>query len=255
MRRLGVEGDLPRRSVRSYGARSSPAVLCLAGLGDDSTMFEPLLDTRLASTHRLVLVDLPGFGDEPPFVGTFATISRLSQFVNRVAESEGTEIVLAHSIASVIASTAAASGNSVIATIISVEGNLTAADAYYTRLAADHEHPESFREALLSRLDETAETDPLIARYRSRVARADTHALWILANEAVAFCENIVPGEALMKAAEVHYLYNPANCAGSSLDWLEESGIPAVQLAGASHWPTIDAPGLVAAAVQRILAT
>jgi pimeloyl-ACP methyl ester carboxylesterase len=253
VRRLDPGSALPPRSLRSYGSPTDPGVLCLAGFGDDSTMFEPLVGTPLSSTYRLVLVDLPGFGSEPPFVGTFATISRLSHFVNRVAESEGTEIVIAHSIASVIASAAAGSANSIITTIVSMEGNLTAPDAYYSGLAADYEHPESFREALLCRLDDAASTDPIIARYRSRIARADPHALWILGNEAVAFGDRVVPGEALRDAARAHYLYNPTNCSESSIAWLEDSGISAVKLPGTSHWATIDAPGLVAAAVRRVL--
>lgn len=240
-------------TLRTYGSPSGKSILCLAGFGDDSTMFEPLRSTDLASTYRLVTVDLPGFGEEAPVVGRFATLSHLAGFVSVVAASEGVEIVMAHSAASIVAGLVATTPTSGVNTILSLEGNLTKADAYFSGLAAEYDSPDAFREAFLSRLDEASQRDPLMARYRSRVARADPHALWILGNEVVAFSERHEPGELLVKAQRAHYLYNPSNCAESSLAWLEQSGLPATRLPGASHWPTLDSPQLVAQAVATVL--
>jgi pimeloyl-ACP methyl ester carboxylesterase len=139
-------------------------------------------------------------------------------------------------------------------TVISLEGNLTQADAYFTGMAEEYDTPESFREAFLCRLDEASHHDPILARYRSRIVRVDPHALWILGNEVVAYSQRTTPGDALSKAGRAHYLYNPSNCPEPSLEWLAASGMPATRLPGASHWATLDAPRVVAQAVRTALA-
>jgi pimeloyl-ACP methyl ester carboxylesterase len=241
------------RTIQRFGPRNATPILCLAGFGDDSSMFLPLKETELAQHFRLVLVDLPGFGDEPPFPNTFATISNLAGAVTELAAREKISIVLAHSVASVIACFAARQVGSTIRTILSLEGNLTTADTYYTQLVEEYEHPEDFHAAFLDLLAGRAETDPLIARYHSQVARAHTHALWILGMEMVALSEQVAPGQLLQEPERVHYFYNPENCADLSLAWLKASGIPSTVLPGASHWPTMDAPKVTAEALLKVL--
>lgn len=241
------------KTLKRHGPPSSPGVLCVAGFGDDSSMFLPLVETELAARYRLVTFDLPGFGAEPALAGRDATLSNLATVVREVAEAERTAVVMAHSVASVIASLAARHPDSGIHTIISLEGNLTAADAYFSGLAADYENPIAFHEAFLVRLDEMAQSDPLIARYRSRVVHADPHALWSLGCDAAAFSARFVPGEVLLESSEAHYLYNPGNCADPSMAWLSASGMSAIELPGASHWATVDAPDLVVDATLQAL--
>ncbi len=241
------------RTLCAHGHPDGRGILCLAGFGDDSTMFEPMLATDLASAHRWYTVDLPGFGDEPPFADRFATLSHLAGFLSSIVVAEGIDTVLAHSASSVIAGIAASDSGSGIRTILSLEGNLTEDDAYFSSIAAEYDTPAAFREAFLSRLDEAA-TDPIMARYRSRVAGADPHSLWILGNEVAAYSTRRAPGgDLLAHPGRAHYLYNPDNCAEASLRWLERSGLPATLLPGASHWATLDAPELVASAVVRVL--
>lgn len=241
-------------TLQHRGAESAPRILCVAGFGDDSTMFEPLVGSELAANYELVTFDLPGFGSEPPLLGRFATLSNLGRVVRDVAVAEEASIVLAHSVASIIVSMAARLPGSCIRRIVSLEGNLTADDAYYSGQAIEYEHPDEFHEGFLCLLDDRSGRDPLVARYRSRVARAQPHALWTLGREAVAFSAQVVPGEVLMESAEAHYLYNPANCPESSVAWLRESGMSATELPGTSHWATVDAPALVSRAVLRVLA-
>lgn len=245
--------SLPR-TLKRLGAAGMPSILCVAGFGDDGSMFAPLAGTELARRRRLVTFDLPGFGEEPLPAGEEATLIDLADRVARVAAAEGAGVVMAHSVASIIASLAAQNGASAIHTLISLEGNLTEADAYFSGMAADFETPEAFREAFLTRLETLARDDPVLARYRSRVARAQPRALWTLGRDAAAFSAHFVPGEILLEPAQAHYLYNPVNCPDESVEWLRGSGLPAVELPGASHWATVDAPDLVSDAVLKILA-
>ena len=108
------------KTLRGFGSPKAPRLLCLAGFGDDSSMFLPLAETELVRHYCVIVVDLPGFGNEPPFEDRFATLSGLAQAVADIASVQRTEIVVAHSVASVIASIAARGGRSGIRTVISL---------------------------------------------------------------------------------------------------------------------------------------
>lgn len=166
----------------------------------------------------------------------------------------GASIVIGHSLGSIVASLAAARSASAVQTVISIEGNLTAADAYFSGSAAEHEEPVSFRGAFLARLDEMAANNPIVGRYRSQVAKADPRSLWELGCDAHRFSEIHVAGRVLAESADrVHYMYNAANTPEASLAWLEQNPIPSTQLHGASHWKMVDQPELLAEKLIAVL--
>ena len=216
------------------------AVICIAGFGDDASMYRPLLNTELADRVKLVLLDLPGFG-EPPRDGE-TTLESLADVVDAAARAANAEVVLAHSVASIIASLAAGKIGSPIRTIFSLEGNLTAEDAYFSGTAADYDYAESFRKAFLLRLEELARNQPEVDRYRAVVAKADPLALWQLGCDARRFSEQRSPGDTLIESATVAYFYNPANLPTVSLEWLKAHDVRCIQLDGASHWASVDQP-------------
>ena len=232
-------------SVRCYGVDTLPAILFLPGFGDDSSMFIPLADTEMAYRHRLVMVDLPGFGNAAP-LKVPTTLEALAEVVHDLADKERTQIVVAHSVASIIASLAARRSPSFIETIISLEGNLTADDAYYSGTAADFDIAADFQRSFLARLDELAKNQQIFARYRSVIARANPVAMWELGCDARKFSATNVPGDVLVETSRVCYLYNPVNCPKASLEWLQSHPIPRLRMDGPTHWASVDQPCLVA---------
>ncbi len=232
---------------------NKPVLILLAGFGDGGEMFAPLTDTVLAQRFRLLPLDLPGFAGRPALPGP-TSLEALAKVVHEVAVREDTRVLVAHSVASIIASLAAGRADSPVQTIVSLEGNLTAEDAYFSGTAADYDDAESFKTAFLARLREMAETQPVVRRYAETVRRADPRALWELGCDARRFSETHIPGEVLRRAAEAIYVYNPENCAPASLEWLARSGMKTVILEGASHWPSVDQPELLAAKMLDVLA-
>ncbi|MEM0930180.1 MAG: alpha/beta hydrolase [Pseudomonadota bacterium] len=227
-------------------------LLCIAGFGDDASMFAPLLETSLTDVVDIQPISLPGFG-APPLSGQKTTLAALADYVDKQARERGARFILAHSVASIIASLAAQREGSPIELIVSLEGNLTAEDAYFSGTAADFEEPEAFRQAFLARLYTMASREPVIARYRQIVTDADPLALWELGCDAHAFSSACVPGDVLLSAAEVVYLYNPDNVPESSLEWLEANPIKAITMPQASHWPSIDQPEALATSITQAL--
>ena len=219
------------------GSDTRPSAVCIAGFGDNAVMFAPLLRTRSAELVHLDPFDLPGFG-APPLPET--TPEALAAVVDARCQETGARTVVAHSVASIIASLAARREGSPIRAIVSLEGNLTAEDAYFSGTAADHPDPDAFREALLARLAEMGANDPILRGYRERVEVADPAALWSLGRDSRRFSDTHHPGQVLAAAADVTYVLNPTNCPAQSLEWLETQGLRRLVLNGASHWPTFD---------------
>ncbi|MDJ0789001.1 MAG: alpha/beta fold hydrolase [Myxococcota bacterium] len=234
-------------------ANDRPGALLLAGFGDDPSMYSGLLETPLAARVELTPIALPGFG-APALAGP-TSLAALAAFVADAARERGAGIAIAHSLASIIASLAAGQPGCPITRIVSLEGNLTAEDAYFSGTAADYDDPDAFRAAFLDRLDERSAAEPVIARYRRIVARADPRALWELGSDARRFSDEHVPGDVLVSAARATYVYAPGNCPNSTLEWLERSPIERIVLEGASHWVSVDQPERLSRHLVSALAT
>lgn len=226
-------------------------IICIAGFGDNSSMFQPLQETRLHTIHELISFNLPGFGS--PRLSETTTLARLAEVVDDYAREIDSRVIVAHSVASIVASLAALRPDSSIETVLSLEGNLTADDAYFSGTAADFDNPSTFRTHFLARLDSMVPDQPIIARYRDNVEQADPSALWELGTDARRFSEQNVPGETLSQVPSAVYLYNPANVPQASLDWLKIHALPRVVLEGASHWASVDQPQQLSEKIIEVL--
>ena len=155
--------------------------------------------------------------------------------------------------ASVIVSLAALHHPWPIQTVLSLEGNLTARDAYFSGSAADYSDSGSFFEAFLKKLSGMAEDDPILERYGQSVSEADPEALWQLGCDSAAFSQRFVPGDLLAVVPKTWYFYNPENCDPLSLTWLKTHDLQRTLLPGASHWPSIDQSEQLAEAILAAL--
>ena len=227
-------------------------MICLAGFGENSSMFTPLAQTRLSSLIEVIPFDMPGFG-LPAFSDEPTTLDTLAKAVDEKARSCGASHILAHSVASIIASLAVKRDGTPLTTIFSLEGNLTADDAYFSGTAANYDSPKAFRAAFLNQLSELSKEQPVIARYRSSVETADPQALWELGRDAQRFSEEYVPGEILTQSANAVYLYNPQNIPSASRDWLKAHDIPRLEMKNATHWKSVDQPELLAGKLIQAL--
>ena len=230
---------------------AKPRLLMIAGFGDNASMFAPLSKTELADHFELIGLNLPGFG--APALEGKTDLETLADWVADQANPLGAQIILAHSVASIIASFAVQRDRGTLNTVLSLEGNLTAEDAYFSGTAADYPDANTFRADFLNRLDQMAAQDPILQRYRTQVMEADAHAMWTLGRDARLFSNRIDPGLVLMAAPRAHYFYNPENCPDTSLAWLKDHELPRSLLPGASHWASLDAPETLNTAIIQAL--
>ncbi len=224
-------------------------IICLAGFGDNASLFASL--SECSSDHEFIALNLPGFG-APPLQGTTDFENLAAYLIQQMYEYKAS-IVLAHSVASITATVAAQQFGSPITTILSLEGNLTAADAYFSGTAAQYETADDFRKAFLDRLADMAEDSEIVARYRNEVSKADPRPLWELGTAAYHYSQAFIPGDEWKEAGKAAYIYDDPNVPGDSLNWLAANDIVKIRLPGASHWPTIDQPRAVIEAVSQAL--
>jgi pimeloyl-ACP methyl ester carboxylesterase len=130
-------------------------VWCLHGAGESGIPFFPLLGSEVARRHRVVVPDLPGFGASPPFMESAATFECMVAHVQQliVGFSGARRLALiGHSIGAMIATELAGRLGEQVQSMISVEGNLTPADAYLTGIAAAHTDAITYQRLWLDRI-------------------------------------------------------------------------------------------------------
>lgn len=227
-------------------------IICLAGFGDDESMFVPLLAEKYSQNFNIVPINLLGFGAEP--AGYEISLDGLANYVLSVAKAHNAHHIMAHSVASIIATLAAEKSDGFIDHIISLEGNLTAADAYFSGKAADFETAEEFKRSFPKILGKAAQTDPMLKRYLTIVMTRDAQDLWSLGCDARLFSAQNDVGARLMNSAKVFYLYNSKNCPSDTLVWLDKNPMDKYELANASHWAPLDSADEMMTAILEWLA-
>ena len=100
------------------------------------------------------------------------SLAALADFVHLKAQEEEARSFVAHSASSIIATLVAGRPQSPIDTVISLQGNITADDAYYSGSAEDFADPQEFKSALLDRIGDLSRSRPIFGRYYDIVSRA-----------------------------------------------------------------------------------
>jgi pimeloyl-ACP methyl ester carboxylesterase len=134
--------------------------------------------------------------------------------------------------------------------LFSIEGNLTAEDAYFSGRAANFDNPYAFKQRLLDDLWTMAQTQPPLRRFHGTMMQADAVAMWTLGRDARRLSVGDAPGQAYLRVQSSLYYWSPHNTAESTRDWIARSGMANLQFTDASHWPTIDQPAETARAIQ-----
>ncbi|MCH9680980.1 MAG: alpha/beta hydrolase [Deltaproteobacteria bacterium] len=243
--RIDTTGGVFVRSETTGG----PQIWMLHGFGESSLSFQPLLESELAR-FGLFALDLPGFGVSPA-AGTTVGLAEAAKIVAGLIEerSRGAKVgLVGHSLGSAIAVEVAHTLGQRVQGLVSLEGNLTEADAYFSGLAADFDDPNAFKSDFLARVRTMAvRGSDTLWRYHASVTFADAKALWALGCDAKRASRDDALGEAYraVKCPSLYY-WSPESTPQATRDYLEAHEIRDHCDHGGNHWSMVDRSGEVA---------
>jgi hypothetical protein len=96
-------------------------------------------------------------------------------------------VLVGHSLASIIATRAAQLLDCSPTLLISIEGNLTPADAYFSGQAARFDGPEAVHAWFQAKIVEMAKHDEVVRQYSCRFEFADPKTLWTLGRSVLGY--------------------------------------------------------------------
>ena len=238
--------------IRTAGPAGAPTLLFIHALADCSLAYTPLFATPLAEEFRLVAVDLPGCGASPrrDDVLTIAQHAEALAALARSLSASGPIGLVGHSVGSMIAVEAAAHLGARFGGLFSIEGNLTAEDAYFSGRAADFDDPNALKQHFLNDLWNMGQERPMLRRFHAMATAADALAMWSLGRDARRLSVGDAPGRAYLRVRPSLYYWSVKSTMPSTRDWIANSGVAHQQFTDASHWPMIDRPTATAQAIQ-----
>lgn len=239
---------------RTAGQPGRPALWLVHALGDSGNAFEAVLASHLAREFELLAPDWSGAGDAAERIDGLDDLAVwLVASVER--HTPGVPVgFVGHSLGAAVAVRAVRQLDRVVG-LFSIEGNLTAADAYFSGLARQFEVPSQFREHLLARIRALADSGDSSRRdawhrYHANLARAAPENLWRIGRAAEAASRNDALGEEY-QALRVPTLYywSPDNTPRETQTYIHNHALRHAVFTG-GHWPMIDQPDATARQIR-----
>lgn len=234
--------------VRRVGDDRAPTVWVVPGFGDSGAAWLPL--AHAAAGQRWALPDLPGFGASPRLQRT--TIAALADVLAARVRAETDPVrLIGHSLGAVIAVAVAERVPDRVAALVSIEGNLTSEDAYFSGTAADYDTPAAFHTAFLDRIWDLGRENRAARAYHAALVDADERALWELGREARGLRD---PGAAYRRlTCPTLYWWAPRSTGPAAARYIEEHDLPSLRVEDGTHAPHADRPEALAAELADVL--
>lgn len=223
----------------------------LHGFGESHLCFRDAFAHPIAERMRIFLFDFPGFGASParPRGLTLEEAAQVCATLIVNFSLSRRIVLVGHSVAGIIATRVASMPHCSPRLVISVEGNLTPADAYFSGQAANFEEPESFYRWFQSKIRERARDDEVFRRYSCSLQFADPRTLWTLGRSVLNFPS---PGRDFQSlACPSIYYWDPASTTNDAKAFLAGNHIRQRKLEGLGHWPMVKSPCHFYAAVEQ----
>jgi pimeloyl-ACP methyl ester carboxylesterase len=154
--------------------------------------------------------------------------------------------LVGHSLGAAVA-VRAVSGLGRVVGVFSIEGNLTAADAYLSGLATAFQNAADYRNHLLARVSAMAEDaacrqTPALLRYHESVSVAAAEPLWRIGLSATAASrQNALGAEYRALSVPTLYYWSKANTPPETREYILKHALRNCEFSG-GHWPMVEQP-------------
>lgn len=216
---------------------------------DSGLSFQPLLTTSLVTEFALLVPDLPGFGVSPRRLDA-ASLGGMADVLSDLIRHRtpvGAIGLVGHSLGAAIAVQVAQRLGELVRALVSIEGNLTEADAYFSGRAAEYSDPNLFKQQFAESIWHMAGDSLALRHYFGSLVFADADTMWRLGRNARYASRNDALGSAYRAlACPKLYYWSEATSPEPTRRYLGEHPVPNQRYTGSSHWPMIDIPNEVA---------
>jgi pimeloyl-ACP methyl ester carboxylesterase len=223
------------------------------GFADSGLAFREILESNLADEFGLYAPDLPGFGASPAHDG-IRTIDQFTEAVIGLIEtlSPNRPIgLIGHSVGAIIAVEAAHRLGGRCCGLVSIEGNMTADDAYFSGRAPEFDDPSAFKARLSELVWKRSLDDPVLRRYHASVLMAAAPTMWSFGRDVGRYSVGDHAGHRYRALpAPTLYCWSPSTAPEATLRFVETHHVANREFAGAGHWPMLDATEEVVAALR-----
>jgi len=219
-------------------------VICVPAWADTVESWQPLVAALSSYGHEVSVIELPGFGMAPPPALPVDIASAADRVVSVVRQCWGQPVFLVgHSLGSIVAVRAAHQLMDGCVALVSLEGNLTAEDAYFSGRTTRYDDAVTFKNDFCAAIHELVAAGCAPASYARAVQAADATCMWRLGRDVAARGSDDTFGREFRRLTiPRRYLWATSTTPAASRDYLREHELPNVRLTMEHHWPwTIDA--------------
>ena len=214
----------------------------LPGFAESHLCFREALKHEISNEYRIILFDPPGLGASPPLengltIKECAIIWR--DLIHKVSNSRKI-VLVAHSVSGIIATETASMLKNKPLALISIEGNLTKADAYFSGQTVKFDSHIDFYNSFSEKIMSLVNSNEVPMRYYSSLQFADPKTLWVLGSSAVEY-EN--PGVDFMNLkCPTLYYWSVESTSSESRDFIRQNSMNERRMDGLGHWPMVKEP-------------
>ena len=226
-----------------------PTVLLTPGFGDGSVSWQRLLQ----SGHGVAVVDLPGVGGGAP-LASISLAAMVEHLCDRIVQEVGPVVLIGHSLGSAIAVGAATQLPSVVVGVLSIEGNLTTEDGYFSGAAVEHDDAASFVAWLVARVRDLVAQGNAPRSYLASILQADPATLWALGRDSAQRGRADAFGAAYRALRQpTRYLWSRRSTPITTQQYLRAHRLDARESATAGHWPLEQAPRWITQQIEAFV--
>lgn len=219
---------------------TAPATVVLVpGFADTSRSWLGLLEPGPGRRPPVEVVDLPGIGlpaSLPP-----SGFDEVVEHVRARVEADAADadvVLVGHSLGAAIATRVAGLLPDRVRGLLSLEGNLTTDDGYFSAAAAGHPDPGSYRRWLVDLVGGLVDRHEAPRSYLESVEQADPATLWTLGRDAAELGADDAFGAAFRSLPiPTRYLWSARSTPIRTQRYLADHGIDHRRNDAATHWP------------------
>lgn len=213
------------------------------GFSESGLSFRESLVSVLSEKYNLFIPDLPGFGVSPYIKGldsVEASAGHLEKLIKKISQNRAIGIV-AHSMGGVLGTWIAKNLEKQVRGIVSIEGNMTREDCFFSGKTAGFNDPNKFYEFFSNDVFKMVSNNLALHRYYASVRFTHPNVLLGWGISGVKATGDTKAGlEYLNLGCKKIYLFGKKSVSSQTKAFLLENSLKCHEFKNSGHWPMID---------------